>query len=178
MTYKGLYEEPVQFLCQFRCPLISTVFFYSGSGDQHFVPLSGMEGGRHWSDKEIRALLNIWADREMQVRLQSTHRNKAIFQEMARRLELQHGVVRDWRQCRTKYKNLKYDYKVSKNQGRPMRFFAEMDAILQGKDTEDFLDEEENSPRKGTEVDQTAVRREPEEEQYIKIDDGKRININ
>ncbi|KAF4070927.1 hypothetical protein AMELA_G00279180 [Ameiurus melas] len=150
--------------------------FQEGSGDQHFVPLSGMEGGRHWSDKEIRALLNIWADREMQVRLQSTHRNKAIFQEMARRLELQHGVVRDWRQCRTKYKNLKYDYKVSKNQGRPMRFFAEMDAILQGKDTEDFLDEEENSPRKGTEVDQTAARREPEEEQYIKIDDGSSIS--
>ncbi|KAB5539713.1 hypothetical protein PHYPO_G00092230 [Pangasianodon hypophthalmus] len=150
--------------------------FQEGSGDQHFVPLSGMEGGRHWSDKEIRALLNIWADREMQVRLQSTHRNKAIFQEMARRLELQHGVVRDWRQCRTKYKNLKYDYKVSKSQGRPMRFFAEVDAILQGKDIEDFLDEEEDSPRKGTEGDQTAARREPGEAHYIKIDDGSSIS--
>ncbi|XP_026800243.2 multifunctional protein ADE2 [Pangasianodon hypophthalmus] len=149
--------------------------FQEGSGDQHFVPLSGMEGGRHWSDKEIRALLNIWADREMQVRLQSTHRNKAIFQEMARRLELQHGVVRDWRQCRTKYKNLKYDYKVSKSQGRPMRFFAEVDAILQGKDIEDFLDEEEDSPRKGTEGDQTAARREPGEAHYIKIDDDESL---
>lgn len=136
-----------------------------------------MEGGRHWSDKEIRALLNIWADREMQVRLQSTHRNKAIFQEMARRLEFQHGVVRDWRQCRTKYKNLKYDYKVSKSQGRPMRFFTEVDAILQGKDTEDFLDEEDDSPRKGTEVDLSVARKDPGEANYIKIDDGKRINI-
>lgn len=135
-----------------------------------------MDGGRHWSDKEVRALLNIWADREMQVRLQSTHRNKAIFQEMARRLDLQHGVVRDWRQCRTKYKNLKYDYKVSKSQGRPMRFFTEVDAILQGKDIEDFLDEEEDFPRKGTEGEQATVKREPREAHYIKIDDGKRIN--
>ncbi|XP_060773484.1 multifunctional protein ADE2 isoform X2 [Neoarius graeffei] len=148
--------------------------FQEGTGDQHFVPLSGMEGGRHWSDKEVWALLNIWADREMQVRLQSTHRNKAIFQEMARRLELQHGVVRDWRQCRTKYKNLKYDYKVSKSQGRPMRFFAEVDAILQGKDIEDFQDEED-SPRKGTEGDQIAVRREPGEAHYIKIDDDESL---
>ncbi|XP_046691861.1 multifunctional protein ADE2 [Silurus meridionalis] len=150
--------------------------FPEGS-DQHFVSLTGMEGGRHWSDKEIRALLNIWSDREMQVRLQSTHRNKAIFQEMARRLELQHGVVRDWRQCRTKYKNLKYDYKVSKSQGRPMRFFAEVDAILQGKEIEDFLDdEEEDSPRKGAEGDQAAARRESGESHYIKIDDGSAIS--
>ncbi|XP_058234510.1 multifunctional protein ADE2 [Hemibagrus wyckioides] len=149
--------------------------FQEGSADQHFVSLSGMEGGRHWSDKEIRALLNIWADREMQVRLQSTHRNKAIFQEMARRLELQHGVVRDWRQCRTKYKNLKYDYKVSKNQGRTMRFFAEVDAILQGKDMEDFLDDEEDSPRKGTEGDQADERRDSGEAHYIKIDDDESL---
>ncbi|KAM9435376.1 bifunctional phosphoribosylaminoimidazole carboxylase/phosphoribosylaminoimidazole succinocarboxamide synthetase isoform 1-T1 [Clarias gariepinus] len=135
----------------------------------------GMDGGRHWSDKEVRALLNIWADREMQVRLQSTHRNKAIFQEMARRLDLQHGVVRDWRQCRTKYKNLKYDYKVSKSQGRPMRFFTEVDAILQGKDIEDFLDEEEDFPRKGTEGEQATVKREPREAHYIKIDDDESL---
>ncbi|KAI5623562.1 multifunctional protein ADE2, partial [Silurus asotus] len=149
--------------------------FPEGS-DQHFVTLTGMEGGRHWSDKEIRALLNIWSDREMQMRLQSTHRNKAIFQEMARRLELQHGVVRDWRQCRTKYKNLKYDYKVSKSQGRPMRFFAEVDAILQGKEIEDFLDdEEEDSPRKGAEGDQAVARKESGESHYIKIDDGENV---
>ncbi|XP_026880229.2 multifunctional protein ADE2 isoform X2 [Electrophorus electricus] len=149
--------------------------FQEGSGDHHFIPLSGMEGGRHWSDKEIRALLSVWADREVQVRLQSTHRNKAIFQEMARRLELQHGVVRDWRQCRTKYKNLKYDYKVSKSQGRAMRFFAEVDAILQGKDIEDGPDDEEDSPRKGPEGDHTAGRRESGEDHYIKIDDDESL---
>ncbi|KAG9282748.1 hypothetical protein AMEX_G1441 [Astyanax mexicanus] len=131
----------------------------------------GMEGGRHWSDKEIRALLAVWADREFQGRLQSTHRNRAIFQEMARRLEVQHGVVRDWRQCRTKYKNLKYDYKVSKDQGRFMRFFAELDAILQGKVIDDGLDEDDNLPREGPEGDHGTGRLEPGEDNYIKIDD-------
>uniref|UniRef100_A0AAY5F1D4 Myb/SANT-like DNA-binding domain-containing protein n=1 Tax=Electrophorus electricus TaxID=8005 RepID=A0AAY5F1D4_ELEEL len=112
----------------------------------------------HWRGEEVKALLVVWREREVQVRLQSTHRNKAIFQEMARRLELQHGVVRDWRQCRTKYKNLKYDYKVSKSQGRAMRFFAEVDAILQGKDIEDGPDDEEDSPRKGPEGDHTQFK--------------------
>ncbi|TRY57087.1 hypothetical protein DNTS_023973 [Danionella cerebrum] len=93
----------------------------------------GLEGGRHWSDKEVRALLAVWADKEVHNQLQRTPRNKAIFQEMAHRLERQHGVLRDWRQCRTKYKNMKYDYKVSKSEGRPIRFFAELDALMQGK---------------------------------------------
>ncbi|XP_066532416.1 multifunctional protein ADE2 isoform X1 [Hoplias malabaricus] len=135
----------------------------------------GLDGGRHWSDKEIRALLAVWADREVQGRLQTTHRNKAIFQEMARRLDVQHGVVRDWRQCRTKYKNLKYDYKVSKNQGRSMRFFTEVDAILQGKVTEDCLDDDDDSPIKISEGDQASGRSEPGEDNYIKIDDDESL---
>ncbi|KAL7888055.1 hypothetical protein AOLI_G00030290 [Acnodon oligacanthus] len=135
----------------------------------------GIEGGRHWSDKEIRALLTVWADRDVQGRLQTTHRNKAIFQEMARRLEVQHGVVRDWRQCRTKYKNLKYDYKVSKSQGRSMRFFAEVDTILQGKITDDGPDDDEDSPRKGPEAEQASGRSEPGEDHYIKIDDDESL---
>lgn len=137
--------------------------------------LLGLEGGRHWSDKEVRALLTVWADKEVHKQLQRSHRNKAIFQEMARRLECQHGVVRDWRQCRTKYKNMKYDYKVSKSQGRQIRFFTELDAIMQGKNIEGRF-EEDKSPRNIP--DQVAMRREPVEEQVIKIDDGKICIIN
>lgn len=145
--------------------------------DHHFVLFSGTEGGKHWSDKEIRALFNVWSDREIQGRLQTTHRNKAIFQEMSRRLEVKHGVVRDWRQCRTKYKNFKYDYKVSKSQGRSMRFFTEVDTILQGKVTEDELDEDEDSPRRRPEGDQAYGRVESGEHHYINIDDGERLNL-
>lgn len=140
-----------------------------------FYICSGMEGGRHWSDKEVRALLKVWSDREVHRQLQRTHRNKAIFQEMALRLERQHGVVRDWRQCRTKYKNLKYDYKVSKSQGRPMRFGAELDSILEGKDEGSV---ERKSSRKIANIDQKTSTCEPKEEHIIRIDDGKIFIIN
>ncbi|XP_051951299.1 multifunctional protein ADE2 [Xyrauchen texanus] len=133
-----------------------------------------LDGGRHWSDKEVRALLNVWSDKEVHKQLQRSHRNKAIFQEMAHRLEQQHGVVRDWRQCRTKYKNLKYDYKVSKSQGRPMRFLAELDSILQGKDIEGGF-EGVDSPRKIPDRDPLATGREPGKEQVIKIDDDESL---
>ncbi|XP_077964957.1 bifunctional phosphoribosylaminoimidazole carboxylase/phosphoribosylaminoimidazole succinocarboxamide synthetase isoform X2 [Gasterosteus aculeatus] len=96
------------------------------------------EGGRHWTDDEVRALLCVWADRRVRERLKCTLRNKSIFQEMARRMQRSFGVVRNWKQCRTKYKNLKYDYKTAKGghaagggaPGKYMKFFDEVEAIL------------------------------------------------
>ncbi|MED6277811.1 hypothetical protein CHARACLAT_017287 [Characodon lateralis] len=99
------------------------------------------EGGRHWTDDEVRALLCVWADQSVRERLKSTLRNKCIFQEMARQMQRKFGVVRNWKQCRTKYKNLKYDYKTAKGAhaaagssaggpGRYMKFFEEVEAIL------------------------------------------------
>lgn len=99
------------------------------------------EGGRHWTDDEVRALLCIWGDRKIREMLKSTLRNKSIFQEMARQMQRKFGVVRNWKQCRTKYKNLKYDYKTAKSAhaaggagsggpGKYMKFFDEVEAIL------------------------------------------------
>ena len=99
------------------------------------------EGGRHWTDDEVRALLCVWADRHVRERLKCTLRNKSIFQEMARQMQRTFGVVRNWKQCRTKYKNLKYDYKTAKSAhaagggaaggpGKYMKFFDEVEAIL------------------------------------------------
>eukprot|EP00064_Thunnus_orientalis_P020280 superscaffoldBa00005493_g20414 len=99
------------------------------------------EGGRHWTDDEVRALLCIWADRHIRERLKCTLRNKSIFQEMARQMQRNFGVIRNWKQCRTKYKNLKYDYKTAKSAhaaggsvaggpGKYMKFFDEVEAIL------------------------------------------------
>ncbi|KAL6107542.1 paics [Pungitius sinensis] len=101
------------------------------------------EGGRHWTDDEVRALLCVWADRRVRERLKCTLRNKSIFQEMARRMQRGFGVVRNWKQCRTKYKNLKYDYKTARSAhaaggagaggggpGKYMKFFDEVEAIL------------------------------------------------
>lgn len=97
----------------------------------------------------MRALLCVWADRRVRRCLRCTLRNKAIFQEMARQMNRKFGVVRNWKQCRTKYKNLKYDYKVAKGAhatgggdgpggpGRYMKFFDEVEAILMDDGEED-----------------------------------------
>ncbi|XP_063324985.1 uncharacterized protein LOC134623911 [Pelmatolapia mariae] len=105
------------------------------------------EGIRHWTDDEVRALLCVWADRNVRERLKSTLRNKSIFQEMAQQMQRKYGVIRDWRQCRTKYKNLKYDYKIAKSAhaaggssagslGKYMKFFDEVEAVLLDKGLE------------------------------------------
>ncbi|KAM4739272.1 bifunctional phosphoribosylaminoimidazole carboxylase/phosphoribosylaminoimidazole succinocarboxamide synthetase isoform 1-T1 [Anableps anableps] len=110
------------------------------------------EGGRHWTDDEVRALLCVWADQSVRERLKSTLRNKCIFQEMARQMQRKFGVVRNWKQCRTKYKNLKYDYKTAKSAhaaagsgaggpGRYMRFFEEVEAILLNQGLENGTEE-------------------------------------
>ncbi|KAG9331885.1 hypothetical protein JZ751_016623 [Albula glossodonta] len=90
------------------------------------------EVGRHWADEEVRALLQTWAERRAE--LQGAARNKSIFQEMALRLQ-RLGVERSWKQCRTKYKNLKYDYKSARHSPhRTMKFYSEVEAIMQGRD--------------------------------------------
>lgn len=62
-------------------------------------------------------------------------RNKRIFEQVAARLQ-KFGIDRDWKQCRTKYKNLKHEYKSAKSAqdsgitSKSMKFFNELDAIL------------------------------------------------
>ncbi len=51
---------------------------------------------------------------------------------------------------------MKYDYKVSKSQGRPIRFFAELDAIMQGKGIEGGF-EEDGLSRNVPDRDQVAM---------------------
>lgn len=105
------------------------------------------DGGRHWTDEEVRALLIVWADRSIRERLKCTLRNKSIFQEMACQMQRHFGVVRNWKQCRTKYKNLKYEYKTAKtaqaararsgaSPAKYMKFFDEVEAILLDQELE------------------------------------------
>ncbi|XP_049620083.1 bifunctional phosphoribosylaminoimidazole carboxylase/phosphoribosylaminoimidazole succinocarboxamide synthetase [Syngnathus scovelli] len=108
----------------------------------------GIDEGRHWTDEEVRALLCVWADRRVRESLKSTLHNKYIFQEISSQMQHTFGVVRNWKQCRTKYKNLKYDYKMAKsthaarggatsNPGKYMKFFHEVEAILLDHDLEE-----------------------------------------
>ncbi|TRZ21463.1 hypothetical protein HGM15179_005640 [Zosterops borbonicus] len=104
----------------------------------HFkvVTVNDTGAGKHWSDNEVRALINIWSDEKIQQMLEGATRNKEIFEEIARRL-MKRGIDRDWKQCRTKYKNLKYEYRALQkenehlgNPRRKMRFYDEVDCIL------------------------------------------------
>ncbi|XP_075005252.1 bifunctional phosphoribosylaminoimidazole carboxylase/phosphoribosylaminoimidazole succinocarboxamide synthetase isoform X1 [Calonectris borealis] len=106
--------------------------------ENHFkvITVNDTGAGKHWSDNEVRALINIWSDEKIQQMLEGATRNKEIFEEIARRL-MKRGIDRDWKQCRTKYKNLKYEYRALQkenehlgNPRRKMRFYDEVDCIL------------------------------------------------
>ncbi|XP_058442476.1 bifunctional phosphoribosylaminoimidazole carboxylase/phosphoribosylaminoimidazole succinocarboxamide synthetase isoform X3 [Marmota monax] len=99
-----------------------------------FIPTVANEGGKHWTMPEVRALIGIWSDKSIQQQLEGTVRNKRIFELIAAKLQ-KSGIERDWKQCRTKYKNLKHEYKIVRTaqdlgMTRNMKFFTELDAIL------------------------------------------------
>ena len=63
-----------------------------------------------WTNDETKTLLSIWGDETVQRRLDSAHRNRDIYQAIARDMEEQ-GYERTWQQCRTKIKNLVQKYR-------------------------------------------------------------------
>ena len=95
-----------------------------------------MGKGSPWSDEEVKALINIWAETNIQEQLEGAVRNKAVFERISKRLK-EAGYDKDWTQCRAKIKNLKTLYKrVKDNNSRSGRgrkvckFYDEIDAIL------------------------------------------------
>lgn len=107
----------------------------SSSSDQfHVVTVS--DTGRNWSDQEVQALIQVWSDERVCRQLETSTRKKDIFVQISNRL-MQQGIERDWKQCHTKYKNLKYLYR-SLQKGktddadprRIMKFYDEVDAIM------------------------------------------------
>ncbi|KAF4012999.1 hypothetical protein G4228_004602 [Cervus hanglu yarkandensis] len=105
--------------------------------------------GKHWTEEEVKALLSVWAEKNIREQLYGTLRNKGIFIYIAKRLRAL-GVYRDWKQCRAKYKNLKYEYrtvKYARNSGdssKTMKFFHDLDAILQYEPATPFTEEDAN----------------------------------
>nr|XP_034968494.1 trihelix transcription factor GTL1 [Zootoca vivipara] len=104
--------------------------------------------GRHWTEEEVKALLSVWSEKTIRKQLHGTLRNKGIFIYIAKRLQ-ELGICRDWKQCRAKYKNLKYEYRTVKyahNSGdatKTMKFFHELDAILQHEPVTQLTEEED-----------------------------------
>ncbi|XP_048463325.1 uncharacterized protein LOC109928235 isoform X2 [Rhincodon typus] len=90
---------------------------------------------KNWADEEIKGLLSIWKDKSIQDQLAGAVRNKDVFVRISNNLNAL-GVNRDWKQCRAKVKNLKYEYRTMVNQRKSgrrcksMRFYNEIDAVL------------------------------------------------
>nr|XP_020831010.1 myb/SANT-like DNA-binding domain-containing protein 1 [Phascolarctos cinereus] len=105
--------------------------------------------GKHWTEEEVKALLTVWSEKNIRKQLYRTLRNKGIFIYIAKRLQ-EKGIFRDWKQCRAKYKNLKYEYRTVKyahNSGdlsKTMKFFHELDAILQHEPVSQLTEDEDS----------------------------------
>ena len=67
-----------------------------------------------WTNAQVKALISVWAEASIQQQLDGAVRNKAVYEEIAKRL-LQAGVEKDWLQRRAKVKNLKTMYKKVKD---------------------------------------------------------------
>uniref|UniRef100_A0A8C5EN41 Myb/SANT-like DNA-binding domain-containing protein n=1 Tax=Gouania willdenowi TaxID=441366 RepID=A0A8C5EN41_GOUWI len=59
---------------------------------------------------EVQALVHVWSDDHIRRQLESSTRKRDIFVQISSKL-MQLGIERDWKQCHTKYKNLKYLYR-------------------------------------------------------------------
>ena len=92
--------------------------------------------GSSWSDNEVRTLISIWGEDNIQEELDGAVRNQVIFNDIAAKMR-EKGYERDWQQCRTKIKNLKKEYRQIKDhngqtgRGRKVcKFYKELDSIL------------------------------------------------
>ena len=70
--------------------------------------------GSSWSDSEVRALISIWGEDNIQEEQDGAVRNQVIYSTIARKM-YQEGYEREWQQCRTKIKNLKKEYRQTKD---------------------------------------------------------------
>lgn len=84
----------------------------------------------------MQALIQVWSDERICRQLESSTRKRDIFVQIANKL-MQQGIERDWKQCHTKYKNLKYLYRSLQRgkadeaeRKRVMKFYDEVDAIM------------------------------------------------
>ena len=86
--------------------------------------------------QRVKALIAIWGEGNVQEELDGAVRNKVVYVNIAKKMKEQ-GYDRDWQQCRTKIKNLKKDYRTTKDHNgqtgrgrKTCRFFKELDNIL------------------------------------------------
>ena len=100
------------------------------------TPTTATNRGSAWSDDEVKALLAVWGESNIQEELDGAVRNKTVFLNISRKMN-EMGYDRDWQQCRVKTKNLKKSYRDIKDHNgetgrgrKTCKFFIELDDIL------------------------------------------------
>ena len=58
--------------------------------------------GCAWSEDEIKALLAVWGESNVQEELDGAVRNKTVFLNISKKM-IELGHERDWQQCRVKF---------------------------------------------------------------------------
>lgn len=109
--------------------------------------------GWTWSADETKALISVWSDEQILLKMEQTYRNKHVYSEISERLK-DLGVKRTWKQCQNKIKALKWRYRETlrnPSSSRPCPFFSELHEFLaampdmpESKET----DEEEDNGKK------------------------------
>lgn len=143
------------------------------SGPDQFHVVTVQDTGRNWSDEEVRALVEVWSDERVCKQLENSTRKRDIFVQISSRL-MQQGIERDWKQCHTKYKNLKYLYR-SLQKGkyeetdprRLMRFYDEVDAIMNRASSHDLRLRRTEGSR--AEVDELVTLEDCEERDHVEM---------
>lgn len=89
-----------------------------------------------WTDEDVQALLNIYAEENIQKEFQSSARNAKVYQKISARLG-EMGIQHSPQRCREKIKKMKQDYKKIKDYNRANgsnrrsgKWFERLDAIL------------------------------------------------
>ncbi|KAK6323693.1 hypothetical protein J4Q44_G00060320 [Coregonus suidteri] len=105
--------------------------------------------GWSWSPEETKALISVWSDKQILLKMEQTYRNKHVYSEISERLK-DLGVKRTWKQCQNKIKALKWRYRETlrnPSSSRPCPFFNELHDFLaampdmpESKETDDEED--------------------------------------
>uniref|UniRef100_A0A8C7GDP9 Uncharacterized protein n=1 Tax=Oncorhynchus kisutch TaxID=8019 RepID=A0A8C7GDP9_ONCKI len=88
--------------------------------------------GWTWSADETKALISVWSDEQILLKMEQTYRNKHVYSEISERLK-DLGVKRTWKQCQNKIKALKWRYRETlrnPSSSRPCPFFSELHEFL------------------------------------------------
>lgn len=69
-----------------------------------------------WDTVSVDKLVDIWANEEIQERLDAQYRNSDIFKQIADLMNEDREFKLTWQQCRNKVKSLKSEYRALKRQ--------------------------------------------------------------